>query len=126
MVPIDREAMEFPVLIMQHLPRGGQCKILWQISVFCEATQLKGYAGTSSKWVFDRWDSWQAIMNNQRFFGTHVFKSTASKKPEDILHSIYWLLPKAALTTVAMMTLLPRLAYGTVKQGGAKDAPAFQ
>ena len=28
------------------------------------------------------------------------------------------------MTTVAMMTLLPRWAYGTVKQGGNKDAPA--
>ena len=124
MVPIDREAIEFPVFIMQHLPMGGQCTILWQISVFFEATQLKGYAGTASKWVFDRWDSWQAIMNNQRFFGTRLFKSTASKKPEDILHSIQCFLPKAAMTTVAMMTLLPRWAYGTVEQGGAKDAKA--
>ena len=124
MVPIDREAMEFPVFIMQHLPRGGQCKIIWQISVFFEATQLKGYTGTPSKWVFDRWDSCQAIMNNQRFVGTHLFKSTASKKPEDILHSIHCVLPKAAMTTVAMMTLLPRWASGTVEQGGNKDAPA--
>ena len=30
MAPIDREAMEFPVFIMQHLPRGGQCKIRWK------------------------------------------------------------------------------------------------
>ena len=62
MVPIDREAMEFPVFIMQQMPRGGQCKILWQIPVFSEATQPKGYAGTSSKWVFDRWDSWRALV----------------------------------------------------------------
>ena len=123
MVPIDRESMQFPVFILQ-LPRGGQCRVLWQMSVFFEATQMKGYSGKSSKWVHDRLDAWQQIMNHQRYLGCHLFKSTASKRPGDILHSIECFLPNPSMTTVAMMTLLPRMAYGTVKQGGAKDAPA--
>ena len=62
-----------------------------------------------------------ALMDSQLVLGQHFMKSIASKKQQDIRHSIDDFLPGPAVTTVGMMTLLSSWAFATLKNGGVSD-----
>lgn len=104
---------------MMAWPRGGGCRIFWNLNDLYKALSLTVWRGIASKWIWNGVDKWRAYLQGLGFKDHFIASTSSHNKGSDP----FWLrcLPQPSCSTVALVELLARFAFLGREKGGMSD-----
>ena len=106
-----------------YWPRANDSKRMWSATDFYKACEMKSYKGEASKWFYNSYSSFYSMLSmfDLEF---HVQKSSSALKNEVDASCPERPCQEATLSTLALLMVASRLAFGGYKEQGLRDGNA--
>lgn len=123
-LPFGPSAMQVTLKFYQFAQARCGMRNFFCLTALYGLLGLTSFRGFPSKWSYEGMRSWQVLLGALGFKGEHLMLSTGGLEVEAASASVTRMLPTSACSTLALLALTIRWAYGNAAQSGFRSASA--